>query len=345
MKDITTLGIDLAKNVFQIHGADARGKKMLTKRVQRHKLVEHIANMSPCVIGMEACGGAHYWARRFKEFGHDVKLMSPQFVKPYVKSNKNDANDAEACCEAVTRPSMRFVPNKTVEQQDIQAMHRIRSRLIAQRTSLSNQIRGLLAEYGIVMAQGIATLRRKLPDILENAENELSMIGRELFQDLYNEFCELEERIKQYEVKVVKIAKEDERCQRIQTIPGVGKLTATAFFASVGDVKVFTKGRQLSSWLGLVPKQSSSGNKVRLLGISKRGDRYLRSLFVHGARAVVKTVPNKTDPYSLWINQLISRCGINKAVVAVANKNVRIAWALLKYETSFDPEYKRKTND
>lgn len=342
MKDVTTLGVDLAKNIFQLHGVNNRENKVLTKRVQRHKLVEHIANLSPCLIGMEACGGSHYWARRFREFGHTVKLMSPQFVKPYVKTNKNDANDAEAICEAVGRPTMRFVPIKTVEQQDIKALHRVRSRLVGDKTQLMNQIRGLLAEYGIVMAQGISSLRRRLPDILEDAENELTMSGRELFQDLYDELCKLCERITKYDKKVSLLAKEDVRCQRLQTIPGIGNLTATAFVANVGNAEVFTKGRQLSAWLGLVPKQNSSGNKTRLLGISKRGDRYLRSLFVHGARAVLKTIGNKEDPYSLWIKQLRLRSSFNKTAVAIANKNVRIAWALLRNATVFDAKRSEK---
>ena len=339
MKNATTLGIDLAKNVFQLHGADARGKKVLSRRVQRSKLLEHIANMPPCLIGMEACGGSHCWARKFREFGHTVKMMSPQFVKPYVKSNKNDAADAEACCEAVTRPTMRFVPIKEVAQQDVQALHRVRSRLIKQRTQLTNQARGLLAEYGIVVAKGIASLRRKLPDILEDSENELTPASRELFQDAYEELFSLSQKIDKYEKKIDAMAKSDERCKRLLSIPGIGPKTATAFTASVGSAEVFTRGRQLSAWLGLVPRQNSSGDKIRLGKISKRGDRYLRCLFVHGARSVLKNVAKKEDPYSLWIKSLIARCGFNKAAVAVANKNVRIAWALLRNETVFNAGY------
>lgn len=337
--NITTLGIDLAKDVFQLHATDDRGKTVLTKRVKRHKLASVIANLPSCQIGMEACGGAHYWARRFQDMGHDVKLMSPQFVKPYVKSNKNDANDAAACCEAVTRPSMRFVPIKQIEQQDIQAIHRIRSRLISQRTRLTNQIRGLLAEYGIVIAQGIASLKRKMPKILENTNRELTSLGERIFSELYEELGMLEKRIKECETRIQRIAQTDIRCQQLQTIPGLGPITATAFLATVGDIGVFDRGRQLSAYLGLVPKQSSSGNKVRLLGISKRGDRYLRCLLVHGARSVIKNVYRKKDPYSRWIQTLIARCGIHKAIVAVANKNARIAWALLKYQSKFEAHH------
>ena len=284
-------------------------------------------------------------ARKFREFGHEVKMMSPQFVKPYVKSNKNDAADAEACCEAVTRPTMRFVPIKEVAQQDVQALHRVRSRLMKQRTQLTNQVRGLLAEYGIIIAKGIASLRRKLPDILEDAENELTPESRELFQDAYDELLVLTQKIDKYEKKLDTMAKTDESCKRLLTIPGIGAKTATAFKASVGGAEVFTRGRQLSAWLGLVPKQNSSGDKIRLGKISKRGDRYLRCLFVHGARAVLKTVKKKKDPYSLWIKELIARCGFNKAAVAVANKNVRIAWALLRNETVFDARYTEKKDD
>ncbi len=333
--NITTLGIDLAKDVFQLHAIDERGKTLLTKRVKRHKLADEIAKLPICKIGMEACGGAHYWARRFQAMGHEVKLMSPQFVKPYVKGNKNDANDAEACCEAVTRPSMRFVPIKQTVQQDMQALHRVRRRLVSQRTQFTDQMRGLLAEYGIVIAQGIASVMRKLPLILEDADNELSTDGRTLFSELYEELKFLQIRIQGYEDRIKQIAKIDERCLRLQTIPGIGPITATAFLSSVGDINVFTRGRQLSAYLGLVPKQSSSGNKTRLLGISKRGDRYLRCLLIHGARSVIKVVDRKSDPYSRWIQTLITRCGIHKATVAVANKNARIAWALLKNNSEF----------
>ena len=299
-----------------------------------------MVKLKPCLIGMEACGGAHYWARCFKDLGFEVKLMSPQFVKPYVKGNKNDANDAAACAEAVTRPTMNFVPIKTVEQQDIQLLHRVRSRLVSQRTALTNQIRGLLAEYGIVVNKGIASLRRRLPEILEEEQNELTEFGKEIFQELYDELCSLTKRIDKYEEKVKVLSKYDERCRILETIPGIGKLTSTAFVAAVGNAEVFAKGRQLSAWLGLVPKQHSSGGKTRLLGISKRGDRYLRSLFIHGGRSVAKTAQKKKDRYSLRVQALIERCGMNKTVVAIANKNVRIAWALLKNNTAFDPNYK-----
>lgn len=330
MKNITVLGIDLAKDIFQLHGIDSKENKVLSRRLTRRKLVNFVANLPPCLIGMEACGGAHYWARKFKEFGHEVKLMSPQFVKPYVKTNKNDTADAEAIVEALTRPTMRFVGIKKVKEQDIQSLHRFRERLIKNRTQLTNQIRGLLHEYGFTVAKGMANLRRKLPEILDNEiSQELTPMNKELFYDAYEELVSLNKRIDKYTKKIEALAKSDERCKNLLTIPGIGPITATAIISSVGDPNVFNNGRQLSAYFGLVPKHKASGHKTQILGISKRGDRYVRSMLIHGARAVVKVVKKKKDLRSLWIKQLIERCGTNKAVVAVANKNARVVWALL----------------
>lgn len=261
---------------------------------------------------MEACGEAHYWARKFISFGHTVKLMSPQYVKPYVKTNKNDAADSEAICEAVIRSNMRFVPIKSEEQQDIQALHRIRSRLVQDRTALANQIRGLLQEYGIVIPQGISNLRKKLPDII-SSDKKLTSIGKELFADLYKQLMAVEESVHAYDARVHKIARESEVCQRLTQVQGVGPLTATALVGAVGDAKVFKSGRQMSAWLGLVPRQCSSGGKHVLLGISKRGDRYLRSLLIHGARASIRYISQKLDAVSKWLRALIQRRGHNKA--------------------------------
>jgi transposase len=305
--DIKILGIDLAKNIFQLHGVDARGKVILQKRLTRNKLSEFIANLPLCLIGMEACGGSHYWARKFQSFGHEVKLMSPQYVKPYVKTNKNDANDAEAICEAVSRPSMRFVPIKSLEQQDIQSLHRIRSRLISEKTALINQIRGLLAEYGIVIAQGVYSLKKILPNLLEEFSDHLTPMAQALCLDLYEQFQQINQKVAEYDLKVKELCKHSEVCHRLMQVEGVGPLTATALVATVGDGKVFQKARQLSAFLGLVPRQSSSGGKQVLLGISKRGNTYLRCLLIHGARAVLKTVLHKTDSLSLWIKKLIER--------------------------------------
>lgn len=333
--DITTLGIDIAKNVFQLHGVDGTGQTVLTQRITRKKLSEFIAQLPSCLIGMEACSSSNYWARKFISFGHAVKLMSPQFVKPYVKSNKSDRNDAEAICEAVTRTNMRFVPIKTVAQQDIQCLHRMRSRLIQERTALVNQVRGLLAEYGIVIAKNIGNVRTMLPSITEDADNELTFFGRALFNDLYNELVEKDEKIKLYDKKIDVISNENSICKKLKEISGVGPLTATAILSAVGDVSVFKNGREMSAWLGVVPRQCSSGNKQRLLGISKRGDKYIRMLLIHGARAVIFRCKNKDDAKSTWVSQLVTRCGVNKAAVALANKNARIIWATIKSETSF----------
>lgn len=336
MKNITTLGIDLAKDVFQLHGTDNQGNKILSKRLSRNKLASYVANLTPCLIGMEACGGSHYWARTFRAMGHEVKLMSPQFVKPYVKTNKNDHADAEAIAEAVTRPTMRFVGIKEIAHQDIQALHRYRERLVKNRTQLTNHIRGLLHEYGIIVAKGLSSLQKKLPEILTDETNqELTPMNRELFSDAYDELCALNKRIDKYTQKIEQLSKTDERCKNLSTIPGIGPITATAMIAAVGDPHVFKKGRQMSAYFGLVPKHVASGHTIRTLGISKRGDRYLRSLLIHGARSVVKTANKKTDARSLWIQQLVGRCGMNKAIVALANKNARIAWAVMTSNTTY----------
>lgn len=291
--------------------------------------------LAPCLIGMEACASSHYWARKFQQWGHEVKLMSPQFVKPYVKTNKSDRNDAEAICEAVTRPNMRFVSVKSIEQQDIQAIHRIRSGLVQRRTALANQIRGLLGEYGTVVPVGIKKLHQQLPLILEDAENGLSDLARELFADLYEQLKEVDHHVKRYNTKLEKLCQQSEVCSRLTQIPGVGTLSATAIVASVGDANVFKNGRQMAAWLGLVPRQYSSGGKSLLLGISKRGDRYLRTLLIHGARSVIRRINKAENSQNVWLNNLITRGGSNKACVALANKNARILWALMAKGTHY----------
>jgi transposase len=335
--NIKTLGIDLAKNVFHFCAMDEHGKVVLRKRLSRGKLLEFLANLPPCLIGMEACGGAHYWAREIGKLGHEVRLISPHFVKPYLKTNKNDYNDAEAVCEAVGRGNMRFVPVKTKEQQDIQAIHRIREQLIKSRTAQVNQIRGLLGEYGIVIAKGLGELRRRLLGILEDAENGLTHRTRRLLSDLYDRVGELDERIKGYDKEIQELFKEDERSQRIEKVEGIGPVVATAIVAAVGEGSAFRNARQLSAWLGLVPRQHSTGGRERLLGISKRGDRYIRTLLIHGARSVVRYAEKKTDPRSRWINGIKARRGANAAAVALANKNARILWALLSRGEAYRP--------
>jgi transposase len=330
MKNITLLGIDIAKNVFQLHGVDNDGKALLKKRLTRNKFAEFIAKLPVCTIAMESCGGANYWTRKFMSFGHEVKLISPHFVTPFVKTNKSDHNDAEEICEAASRPSMRFVSHKTIEQQDIQSIHRLRALLIKERTALANQIRGTLMEYGIIIPKGIANISKKLPSILEDAENELSSLGREFLQDLYEHLTEKTEKIKKYDKKIETIFNTNEACKRIEKLEGIGKLTATAIFATIGNnINIFKNGRHLSAYLGLVPRQHSSGNKQRLQGISKRGDRYLRTLLIHGARSAVRSAKKKDDKKSKWIKSLIERKGNNVAVVALANKTARTIRALL----------------
>lgn len=328
MQDIKVLGIDLAKSIFQLHGTNASGKKMLSKRLSREKLTEYMATIPRCLIGMEACGSAHYWARVFSGFGHTVKMMSPQFVKPYVKSNKNDARDAEAIAEAVTRPTMRFVAIKSIEQQDILLLHRSRELLIKQRTAQANQIRGFLAEYGIVIAQGITNLA-ELPMILDANEEKLSTHSKELFLQLHEQLKAYDEQVEYYDKKIRAHAKSDPRCIEIQNIEGIGPITASAVVATVGEPSIFKNGRELGAWLGLVPKQHSSGNKIVLGSITKRGDCYVRKLLVHGARSIVKICEHKVDKKSQWVFDKKQRLGFNKAAVALANKNAPIIWAML----------------
>jgi len=326
---IVRVGIDIAKTVFQVHGVNSAEKVIVKKTLRRNKVLTYFSNLEPCLIGIEACGGAHYWARELEKQGHEVKLMAPQFVKPYIKGNKTDANDAEGICEAVGRPSMRFVSVKSIEQQDILMLHRIRQKAVKSRTALSNQTRGLLAEYGIVVNKGIKTLRRELPCMLEDADNCLSSFARKHFHHLYEKLIILDDEIAGYDKEIKAIAKESDECRRLLTIPGVGVVTATALVAMIGNVSCFKNGRELSAYFGLVPRQHSSGGKTHLQGISKRGDTYIRTLLIHGARSVVKVAHKKTDSHSQWINELEARRGHNKAAVAQANKAARQVWAVL----------------
>jgi transposase len=337
--NITTVGLDLAKNVFQIHGIDERGQARVRRQLKRGQVGGFFANLPPCLIGMEACASAHFWARKLAAFGHSVKVMAPQFVKPYVKSNKNDAADAEAICEAVRRPNMRFVPVKNAEQQALLGLHRARQGFVYARTAQANQIRGLLAEFGIVFAQGIHWVTRKLPEILENASNELPGTSRELFSRLLEHFRELDRQVKQLERQIQLWHREDPASLRLQAIPGIGPLTASALVASIGDARSFKNGRQLAAWLGLVPRQNSSGGKNQLLGISKRGDTYLRTLLIHGGRSVLRHLKPAGNATPGWLERLVTRRNLNIAAVALANKNARIAWALLARHRAYQPGY------
>jgi transposase len=332
---LTTIGLDLAKNVFQVHGTDERGKAMLRKTLKRGEVAKFFANLPACLIGMEACASAHFWARKLTGLGHTVKLMAPQFVKPYVKTNKNDARDAEAICEAVSRPSMRFVPVKTVEQQELLGLHRARQGFVAARTAQANQIRGLLSEYGVVIAKGIGCLESQMPGVLEDAENGLPGLSRDLFSRLFQHFRELDRQVKELELRIRAWHRASAASQRLEEIPGIGPLTASALVASIGDAKSFENGRQLAAWLGLVPRQASSGGKERLLGISKRGDTYLRTLLIHGARSVLWRLKSTAGAAEGWLARLAQRRNANIAAVALANKNARVLWALLARDEDY----------
>lgn len=334
--NINVLGIDIAKNIFQLHGADKKGKKILKKRIERTQLTEYVANLSQCTIVMESCGGSNYWARVFQRLGHIVKLISPQFVKPFVKTNKNDANDAEAMVEASSRPAMHYVPVKQVEQQDIQSIHRVRSRLVKNRTALINEIRGLNLEYGIAMPQGAAKIKNLLLYVIDDEGNELTASSRELMRELYDELIAIEARIKRMDQKIKYICKKNDSCRRLLSILGIGELTATALIAAIPDANEFKNGRHMAAWLGLVPRQSSSGNKQVLLGISKRGDRYLRTLLIHGARSALSRCKKTESHYGKWLASKRDTLSLNKAAVALANKNARIIWTLLKTGNEFD---------
>ena len=339
--EIKILGIDLAKNSFHTFGVDNNGVKVLTKKMTRQQLSKFCAKLSPCLIAMEACGSAHYWARKLQNYGHQVKIIAPQFVKPFVKSNKNDSLDAEAICEAVQRPNMRFVAIKTEEQLAIQSMHRVRSQLVKSRTAQINQIRGLLLEHGIAIPKGKAKVAKALIEILDESQQDspLPELMKSLIWNLKSHLDYLEQQIAEYDQQINTQAKEESSSILLQTIPGIGPVTATAFTAHVGDVSSFKNGRELAAFLGLVPRQYSTGGKNTLLGISKRGDVYLRTLLIHGARSVLRKVADKTDKTSLWLQQLIERRGHNKAAVALANKTARIAYALLSTGEVFDAKH------
>jgi transposase len=385
-----TIGLDLAKSVFQVHGADAQGRKLFNKQIRRDKLAEFFQLQTPCIVAMEACGSANHWARKFKAMGHDVRLIAPQHVKPYVQGSKHDAADASAICEAVTRSRMRFVPIKNIEQQADLALHRARTSFIKARTAQDNQIRGFLAEYGLILPKGISQISSHVPELIEDASNELPGRFRLLIQTLLEHFKHLHQQVLALEVQI-KTASKSPVAHQLQTIPGIGPITASALVASIADPSAFKNGRQLAAWLGLVPAQHSSGGKTNMQGISKRGDSYLRSLLVHGARSViwssekkrqaVKTLQGRAEGSALhplstdraahqdlglaspedvdqgggigvpalpqhqaWLGGLLQRRPANVATVALAAKNARIVWAILKggrhYEAGYrDPRF------
>ena len=334
MKDVKVIGLDLAKNIFYVHGVNGRGKVVVRKKLARSQVLPFFANLKPCLVGMEVGCNANYWGREIRKLGHDARLMAAQFVKPYIKSNKNDPNDAEGICEAVSRPSMRFTAIKTIDQQDIQSVHRIRERLVSSKRALACEIRGILGEYGVVVAKGIDRLTEELPTIIADEKNQLTSFTRALVRDLISELHELIEKVEKYDERVKLIHDNHPVAKQLTTIPGVGPLAATAMLAIAPDPKSFKNGREFAAYLGLVPRQNSSGGKQQLLGISKRGDTYIRTMLVHGARVTLghatkrklKDVPWKRVE---WMKNLKERRGFNKTTVAVANKNARIAWALM----------------
>jgi len=326
---ITSVGIDLAKSVFSMHGIDEHGKTVLRRTVSRGKVMEAMAGIGPCLVGVEACSGAHHWARALGKLGHTVRIIAPRFVAPYRKSGKNDGNDAEAICEALGRPSMRFVAVKSAEQQALLVVHRARKGLVDERTALINQLRGLLSEFGLVMAKGRYPARHQLPVILEDTGNGIPELARQCFLDVNERIRELDARLLAYERRIEALAREAEAARRLLAIPGVGPVTATAIVATVGHATEFKNGRQFAAWLGLVPRQYSTGGKVRLGRITKRGDVYLRTLLIHGTRAVLAQLNKRTDRASAWVRGLIERRGLKRAAVALAAKNARTIWAML----------------
>jgi transposase len=325
MNLVSTLGIDLAKNTFSVHGVSVTGAVALRRTVTRAQLPELVAQLPPCLIGMEACTGAHEWARRFSRFGHTVRLMAPKFVAPYRKSGKNDGNDGEAICEAMTRPNMRFVPVKSMQQQADLGLHRVRQGFVEERTGTLNRIRGLIAEFGYVLPNGPKHIHRELPTILERLPARVAQCVRDLLEHAER----LAAKVLEYERAIRQSVQGNELARRAQCRAGVGPITASALVATVGNGHDFKNGRQFAAWLGLVPRQYSTGGKTRLGHITKRGDPYLRTLFVMGARSVLQRAARETDPLSCWARAVQARRGYHRACVAVAAKNARVAWALL----------------
>ena len=330
MVNVTTVGIDLAKNVFSVHGVDAAGVIRVRQTLSRARLLARIAQLAPCVIGLEACSGAHEWARRFAALGHTVKLMAPKFVAPYRRGSKNDGNDAEAICEAVSRPSMRFVPVKSVEQQAVLTLHRVRQGFIEERTATLNRVRGLLAEFGVVLPQRAIEVRRGAARALE----QLPSRAARAISDLLEHIQLLDTRIRSYEQELEEHARTDERAQRIQDLSGVGALSSSAIVASVAEAHEFRNGRQFAAWLGLVPRQHSTGGRTRLGHITAKGDPYLRTLLILGARSMLQTASRRSDHLARWALAVRERRGYHRACVAIAAKHARIIWALLSKHES-----------
>jgi transposase len=338
MNKITRIGLDIAKNIFVLHAVNEHGKLVKRQTLDRSKVLAFFAQTEPCLVGIESCASSQHWAREIAKLGHNVKLMNPKFVVPYRKSGKNDANDAEAICEALGRPTMRFVPVKSVEQQAVCALHTSRQFLVVQRTALINHCRGLLTEFGIVMPVGADKVRRLLAERLHHEADTVPSLLHTLMQDHLLDLARVEERIETIDKQLAQWAKHNQQALTLQQMRGIGMITATAFASGVCDATLFKNGRQFAAWLGLVPRQYSSGGKNKLGSITKAGDPYLRTMLTQGARSIVFHSKDKNDNFSLWIQRLIARVGMNKAVIAVAAKQARVMWAMMTKNTHYQPE-------
>lgn len=332
---ISVLAIDLGKSSFHLCAQNTQGKILKQQKLTASVLKRTLAQCPPCRVVMEACAGAHYWARYAQQLDHDARLISPQFVKPFVKSNKNDQADAHAIAEAAVRPAMRFVSIKSEDQLSLQALHRARQLVVGQRTAQANQIRGFLLEFGVTLPKGVTHFRRGIPQVLDAEQCLLPPSMRALITQLWHQWLMRDQEVQSLQDQLERLAREQSACQRLMSIPGVGPLTATALVAHVGDPSTFRDGRELAAYLGLVPRQKSTGGRETLLGISKRGDRHLRTLLIHGARAALRAAAGKSDRLSRWARLLADRRGVNIAAVALANKNARIAWCLLRREQKY----------
>ena len=335
--DIAVLGIDLGKNSCSLVGLDGSGKVILRRRMQRKTILTLAAKLSPCIVAMEACCGAHHLGRLLAAQGHTIRLMSPEYVRPYVKAQKNDDRDAEAIAEAATRPTMRFVVLKSEEQLDMQTLHRVRDRTVCERTSLMNQLRAMLLERGVIVRQGRAKLRLRVTELLQQGAGELSSRIQLLIEDMLTRWMALDERIAAFDAEFAAEVKRDEAARRLTSIPGIGALNATALVAAVGNAETFARGRNLAAWLGLDPRQATTGGKPRLLGITKRGSKYLRKMLIQGARSALPTLSRSNTRLGRWLRSLLARTHSNTVVVALAAKMARIVWALLRYGTTFEP--------
>ena len=343
MSKITRVGVDLAKNLIQVHAVDALGKVITNRALRRDHFLSWCAQLpAGCLVAMEACSGAHHWCRKLKELGLDARLIAPQFVAPYRlqgRTGKNDANDAAAVCEAASRPHMSFVSPKTLAQQGLLCVHRMREGLMKERVALMNRIRGLLAEFGVVLPQSAQVLRERLSEVIEDASNDLAAMARLTLQRAQQQWQELEAHLQWCDDRIAAHQKDDEQVKRASGLKGVGVITASAIVATVGDFKQFKNGAQFGAWLGLTPRQNSSGGKSSLGSITKRGDQYLRTLLIQGAKSVVFSKKQSTDPIDRWVQSLRERSGWQKAAVALANKNARILWAIMVKQERFDPRH------